>query len=78
MRRNPDRLTSGQPVQNLTISSGDMLVESFKLLLVPVWIVHYKAEDKVYHALINGQTGEIIGTRPRNVLGRLMSWVKGD
>ncbi len=78
MRRNPDRLTSGQQVQNLTISSGDMLVESFKLLLVPVWIVHYKVEDTIYHALINGQTGQIIGTRPRNVLGRLMSWVKGD
>ena len=78
MRRHPSRLTSGQQVQNLTISSGDMLVESFKLLLVPVWIVHYKTEDKVYHALINGQTGQIIGASPRNVLGRLMSWVKGD
>ncbi len=78
MRRHPDRLTSGQQVQKLTVSSGDMLVESFKLLLAPVWITHYKVEDKVYHALINGQTGEIVGTRPRNVLGRLASWVKGD
>ncbi len=78
MRRRPDRLTGGQPVQNLTVSSGDMLVESFKLLLVPVWIARYKVEGKVYHALVNGQTGEIAGTRPRNVLGRLMSWVKGD
>lgn len=78
LRRKPANLTGGLAVQDLTINSGDLLVESFKLLLIPVWIVHYKVEDKVYHALINGQTGEIVGTRPRNVLGRLKSWMKGQ
>lgn len=42
---------------------------TYKHVLVPVWIASYRYRDKVYHFLINGQTGEVQGEAP-------ISWIK--
>jgi DNA-directed RNA polymerase subunit RPC12/RpoP len=42
---------------------------TFKHVLFPVWIASYRYRDKVYHFLINGQTGEVQGQAP-------ISWIK--
>lgn len=38
-----------------------------KPVLVPVWIGAYRYGDKVYHFLVNGQTGEFFGDAPKSV-----------
>lgn len=43
--------------------------ETFKLILVPVWLLAYQYGAKTYQALANGYTGKIDGEYPK-------SWVK--
>jgi predicted RNA-binding Zn-ribbon protein involved in translation (DUF1610 family) len=42
---------------------------TYKHVLFPVWIASYRYRDKVYHFLVNGQTGEVQGQAP-------ISWIK--
>jgi predicted RNA-binding Zn-ribbon protein involved in translation (DUF1610 family) len=43
--------------------------ETFKHILMPIWIASYRYEDKPYRFLVNGQTGEVTGEAP-------WSWIK--
>ncbi len=36
----------------------------FKLALVPVWHARLRFMNRVYHVLVNGRTGEVVGERP--------------
>jgi len=42
---------------------------TYKHILLPVWIASYHYKNKLYHFLINGQTGEVQGYKP-------ISWLK--
>ena len=46
---------------NLRTSSASLTIESFKLVLVPVWLTEIPANDKELLVLINGQNGVIQG-----------------
>ncbi len=48
------------------ITSADMRFseETFKHILLPVWITHYTLEDNRYRMSVNGQTGKVYGERP--------------
>lgn len=41
--------------------------ETFKHILLPIWIAAYKYNAKTYRFLVNGQTGEVQGERPYSV-----------
>ena len=41
--------------------------ESFKHLLLPLWLCAYQYRGKVHHFLVNGQTGKVSGSRPVSV-----------
>lgn len=38
--------------------------ETFKHVLLPIWISAYRYNDKVFRFLVNGQTGEVTGKAP--------------
>jgi hypothetical protein len=38
--------------------------ETFKHILLPIWMAAYKYGGKSYRFLVNGQTGEVQGERP--------------
>lgn len=42
---------------------------TYKYILLPVWISSFKYNGKIYHFMINGQTGKVSGQAP-------ISWVK--
>jgi len=42
---------------------------TYKHVLFPVWIASYRYGEKIYHFLVNGQTGEVQGEAP-------ISWIK--
>ena len=50
---------------NLRTSSSSLSIESFKLVLVPVWITEIPVNDKKMLVLINGQNGVVQGDLPR-------------
>ncbi len=69
LRRNPQRLTL-EDVRNVKLGSLGLVVESFKLALLPIWLAHYKVDGETYDVLVNGQTGGVVGKRPsRGVRG---------
>ena len=42
----------------------DYCAETFKHVLLPVWIAAYRFKGKVFQVLINARTGEVQGERP--------------
>jgi len=78
LRKRPYEVTRGEAVNDLTFNSSGMMVESFKLILLPVWMVHYQVAGVVYDVLVNGQNGRIVGQYPQTAVGKLASWLKGE
>lgn len=37
---------------------------TYKYLLLPVWISNYQYKNKIYHFMVNGQTGKVSGKTP--------------
>jgi len=66
---------------NLRTSSASLTIESFKLVLVPVWIMEISVNGKELLVLINGQNGVVQGDKPEQEKKRekttgLMSWLE--
>lgn len=58
----------GDTQRNLRISSQKH-GQTFKHIILPLWICSYNYNNKQYHFLINGQSGKVNGQKP-------VSWVK--
>ncbi|MBK7303687.1 MAG: hypothetical protein IPI90_10665 [Saprospiraceae bacterium] len=43
--------------------------QTFKHIYLPLWLSSYEYNGRIYHVLINGQTGKVIGDKP-------LSWIK--
>lgn len=56
--------------EELAFSSAGIVISSFKLILLPVWIGYYILHNKRYNAVINGQTGHLKAARPKRRGGR--------
>jgi DNA-directed RNA polymerase subunit RPC12/RpoP len=59
-------------VSNLQMDCSSVIVESYKLILLPIWFARYRYEDQVFQVLVNGQTGEVRAQEPRNWLQKLI------
>ena len=60
------------------ISSG-FVMQSFKLILLPVWISHITVDDQQLEICINGQTGTFIGDRKSSsTLDKIADWILGN
>ncbi len=65
-------------LRELTCSTLGMIVETFKLVLLPVWMTSYQYGGKRYPVALNGQTGQVAGTLQRNKAQKLLAWVLGE
>ena len=57
----------GGDEQRVTSVDTDFSDETFKHVLLPVWMAAYKYNGKSYRFLVNGQTGEVQGERPWSI-----------
>lgn len=64
-------------IQDLTLSSADLKIDSFRLLLLPAWLSRYRFEEREYLLVVNGQTGNVRGERPSRGLGKLLDDLLG-
>jgi hypothetical protein len=57
-------------VKDLQLNTSGVTVQSYKLILVPIWLTRYRlrGEDTIYHVVVNGQTGKVRAQMPRNWL----------
>ena len=51
-------------VQDLGYSTAGLMVNDFRLILVPVWVTELKTHDRAGRVLINGQTGSVHSELP--------------
>jgi hypothetical protein len=61
---NDARRDIGGDAQRVDHVDTDWRDETFKHVLLPVWMAAYKYNGKSYRFLVNGQTGEVQGERP--------------
>ncbi len=54
----------GGDEQRIDSMDVDWRDETFKHILLPIWMAAYKYNGKSYRFLVNGQTGEVQGERP--------------
>ncbi len=54
----------GGDVQRISHVDTDVSDETFKHILLPLWLAAYKFRGKSYRFVVNGQTGEVQGERP--------------
>ncbi|CAG0946560.1 hypothetical protein ANRL1_03098 [Anaerolineae bacterium] len=57
---------------DLTVSTTRLVIESYKLILVPMWIAHYKLKGKQHTIVINGCTGALRAEKPQ---GGITKWL---
>jgi hypothetical protein len=55
--------TGSSHVRNFSMTS-DFDDESWRYVLLPVYVAAYNFENKVYQVMLNGQTGAIAGQKP--------------
>lgn len=58
----------GNVQRNLSVQTS-LSKQTFKHIYLPLWLSSYHYNGKIYHVLINGQTGKVIGDKP-------LSWLK--
>lgn len=61
-------------VRNLNVSST-FSANTFKYLLLPVWISSFKYKDKIYQFAVNGQTGRVYGKTPISAIKVILTIV---
>lgn len=64
--------------QDLRTSSARLLIESYKLILVPMWVTHYRMNGKQYGIVINGYTGNLRADQPRAGIGGWLANLLSD
>jgi DNA-directed RNA polymerase subunit RPC12/RpoP len=57
-------MLAGASYRSLNVSTLRLGVDRFQHILLPVWVFSYRYKEKVYHVLVNGQTGETEGEAP--------------
>jgi len=61
-------MVPGDTQRNLHVNTN-LANMTYKHILLPLWIASYKYKTKIYHFMVNGQTGKIEGQKP-------WSWIK--
>jgi len=65
-------------LRNLQVYSKSLSVQSYKLLLAPMWLANYRHEDVAYTIVVNGQTGQVTGQRPPGRLRQALASILGQ
>lgn len=51
-------------IRDFRLRSSDLLVAAYRLILLPFWLTGYAVGGHPYHAVINGQTGQVHANQP--------------
>ena len=68
----PNQYTSR--ITNLRIDPASMVVDSYQLILLPIWLTTYQHNQEQFEVTVNGQNGRVIGQLPAQGLS---DWISG-
>ncbi len=63
----------GKTYRDFFMNSIGMVVDSYKLVLLPIWLASYRYRRQTFPVAVNGQTGTVAGRIPRNWLQRALA-----
>ncbi len=69
---------AGETYRDFFMNSGGMIVESYKLVLLPMWITAYRYKDESFMVAVNGQSGKVSGRVPRSGLQKALAGLFGQ
>lgn len=72
------RSLGGERVRDLRLDSTGIIIESFKLVLLPVWITTYRYKNQSFTVAVNGQTGMVAGDVLRGGLQKALAGLFGS
>lgn len=65
-------------ISNLRINPASMAVDSYQLMLLPIWLTAYKQDQERFEVTVNGQNGQVIGQLPTRGLSEWISGIFGE
>jgi DNA-directed RNA polymerase subunit RPC12/RpoP len=72
------RASPGPGVVNVSYDSVGISIDTYKLILLPIWVSQVHFKDKVYPLVVNGQSGDVYGKLPQGGLHGLLAGLLGD
>jgi DNA-directed RNA polymerase subunit RPC12/RpoP len=69
---------AGETYRDFFMNSGGLIIESYKLVLLPAWITHYRYKKESFFVAANGQTGKVSGRVPRSGLQKALAGFFGQ
>jgi DNA-directed RNA polymerase subunit RPC12/RpoP len=69
---------AGEQVKDFQMNSLGLIVESYKLTLLPLWLTTYRYKNEKYAVAVNGQSGRVAGQAPRSGLQKALAEIFGD
>jgi len=75
--RAQERIRQGPAAEarELSLDPTGIVINTYKLLLCPIWLGEVRVGAPHYPYAVNGQTGRVHANVPRNIRERLMRWV---
>lgn len=64
-------------ITNLRIDPASMAVDSYQLILLPIWLTTYQHDQERFEVTVNGQNGQVIGQLPARGLSEWISGIFG-
>jgi hypothetical protein len=68
---------AGQQVKDFQMNSLGLIVESYKLALLPLWLTTYRYKNETFAVAVNGQTGKAAGQVPRSGMQKALAGLFG-
>jgi len=63
---------AGKRYRDFFMNSVGMVVDSYKLVLLPLWLASYRYRQQTFPVAVNGQTGTVAGHIPRKWFQRVL------
>ena len=71
------RSLGGQTVKDLTLDSLGITIDTYKLVLLPVWLSSYRYRGQAHAVVVNGRSGRVAGSVPRSGFQKVLAGLFG-
>lgn len=68
---------AGENYRDFFMNTAGLIIESYKLVLLPAYVTRYRYKQQTYPLFINGQSGEVTGSVPRNRWQKALAGIFG-
>jgi DNA-directed RNA polymerase subunit RPC12/RpoP len=58
------KAAGGAMTRDLEVTGSDFTGQTYKFVMLPLWVGVYRYQGKTFRVLVNGQTGKVVGDKP--------------